>query len=252
MPLSFLAMLIGIIGLAGLPPMNGFVSKWMIYRALILDGQPLLFVATVVSTLGTILSVYKLLHNTFLGQLRLEHEQIKEAPWSMTIPMLALCVIVFVTGVAPGLVLEYVAAAQQAIGLAPVAYILGGIQSEAGTLDMIWVTAILFAGFGIGAVLFYLMGGRSRRVHQLDNYAGGHFLSADVRYQYSDNFYAGLMHRIRPWYRDSFTWAEQALISTIGAVAVAARGFFEQRNPAHWVLVGTTLITTWVMWHALV
>ncbi|MCB1801846.1 MAG: NADH dehydrogenase subunit, partial [Gammaproteobacteria bacterium] len=76
MPLSFLAMLIGIIGLAGLPPMNGFVSKWMIYRALILDGQPLLFVAAVVSTLGTVLSVYKLLHNTFLGQLRLEHEQI--------------------------------------------------------------------------------------------------------------------------------------------------------------------------------
>ena len=84
MPLSFLAMLVGIIGLAGLPPMNGFVSKWMIYRSLIMEGQPLLFVATVISTLGTVLSVYKLLHNTFLGQLRLEHEAIKEAPWSMT------------------------------------------------------------------------------------------------------------------------------------------------------------------------
>lgn len=252
MPLSFLAMLIGIIGLAGLPPMNGFVSKWMIYRALILDGQPLLFVAAVISTLGTILSVYKLLHNTFLGQLRLEHEDVTEAPWSMTVPMLLLCVVVFVTGVAPGLVLEYVAAAQQAIGFAPVEYILGGIASEAGTLDMIWVTLILFAGFGIGAVLFYLLGGRSRRVHQLDNYAGGHFLTADVRYQYSDNFYAGLMHRIRPWYRGSFAWAEQALVSTVGTIAVAARGFFEQANPAHWVLVGTTLVVTWVMWHALV
>jgi formate hydrogenlyase subunit 3/multisubunit Na+/H+ antiporter MnhD subunit len=30
MPLSFLVMLFGIIGLAGLPPMNGFVSKWLI------------------------------------------------------------------------------------------------------------------------------------------------------------------------------------------------------------------------------
>ena len=34
MPLSFLVMLFGIIGLAGLPPMNGFVSKWMVYRCL--------------------------------------------------------------------------------------------------------------------------------------------------------------------------------------------------------------------------
>jgi len=251
MPLSFLAMLIGIIGLAGLPPMNGFVSKWMIYRALIIDGHPLLFVATVISTLGTILSVYKLLHNTFLGQLRLEHEQVREAPWSMTVPMLLLCGVVFATGFAPGLVLEYVAAAQQAIGLAPVAYILGGIASPAGSLDMIWVTTILFAGFGVGALLFYGLGGRSRRVHQLDNYAGGHFLTAEVRYQYSDNFYAGLMHRIRPWYRGSFAWAETALVSMLGAVSAAARGFFEQANPAHWVLVGTTVVMTWMMWHAL-
>jgi len=252
MPLSFLAMLIGIIGLAGLPPMNGFVSKWMIYRSLIMEGQPLLFVATVVSTLGTVLSVYKLLHNTFLGQLRLEHEAIKEAPWSMTIPMLLLCVVVFATGVAPGLVLQYVAAAQQAIGLEPVAFILGGIESPAGTLDMIWITAILFAGFGIGAVLFYLMGGRSRRVHQLDNYAGGHFLTADVRYQYSDNFYAGLMHRIRPWYRGTFEWTEASLVSVLGAASIVARGFFERASPTFWVLAGTTLITSWVMWHALV
>ena len=78
---------------------------------------------------------------------------------------------------------------------------------------MLWVTGILFAGFAIGAVLFYGFGGRSRRVHQLDNYAGGHFLTADTRYQYSDNFYAGLMHRIRPWYRGSFAWLESALLS---------------------------------------
>jgi NADH-quinone oxidoreductase subunit M len=177
MPLTFLAMLVGIIGLAGLPPMNGFVSKWMIYRALITEGMPLLFVATVISTLGTVLSVYKLLHNTFLGQLRLEHVEVKEAPWSMTVPMLLLCVVVFVTGVTPGLVLSHVAAIQEAIGLQSVSYVLGGIEAASGSLDMIWVTGILFAGFGIGAVLFYGFGGRSKRVHQLDNYAGGHFLT---------------------------------------------------------------------------
>jgi NADH-quinone oxidoreductase subunit M len=244
-------MLVGIIGLAGLPPMNGFVSKWMIYRSLVSEGMPLLFVATIVSTLGTVLSVYKLLHNTFLGQLRLEHVEVKEVPWSMTVPMLLLCVVVFVTGVAPGLVLSHVAAAQQAIGLEPVNYILGGIESPAGSLDMTWITGILFAGFGIGALLFYGLGGRSKRVHQLDNYAGGHFLTADVRYQYSDNFYAGLMHRIRPWYRNSFAWLESSLVSAVGAAGMLARGFFKQANPAQWALVGTTVVMTWMMWHAL-
>ena len=32
MPLSFMVLLVGIIGLAGLPPMNGFVSKWLVLR----------------------------------------------------------------------------------------------------------------------------------------------------------------------------------------------------------------------------
>jgi NADH-quinone oxidoreductase subunit M len=223
----------------------------MIYRSLISDGQPLLFIAAVISTLGTILSVYKLIHNTFLGQLRIEHEHVREAPWSMTVPMLILCVVVFVTGMMPGLVLPYVAAAQQAIGLVPVDYILGGVRSDTGGLDMLWVCGVLFAGFGIGALVFYGLGGRSRRVHQLDNYAGGHFLTADVRYQYSDNFYAGLMHRIGPWYRGSFAWAEQALVSTVGALGMLARGFFEQANPASWALIGTTVMATWMMWYAL-
>ena len=69
MPLTFLVLLFGIISLAGLPPMAGFVSKWMVYRSLITEGMPLLFVAAIVGTLGTILSVYKLIHNIFLGQL---------------------------------------------------------------------------------------------------------------------------------------------------------------------------------------
>jgi NADH:ubiquinone oxidoreductase subunit 5 (subunit L)/multisubunit Na+/H+ antiporter MnhA subunit len=246
MPLSFLVMLVGIIGLAGLPPMNGFVSKWLVYRALVNDGMPLLFVAAVIGTLGTILSVYKLIHNTFLGQLRAEHEHVSEAPWSMTLPMLALSVLVFVTGLMPGLVLDYVATAQQAIGLTPLAHTLGGVESPSGSLDMLWVSGVLFGGFGVGAALFY-GAGSSRRVHQLDNYAGGHFLSSDVRYQYSDNFYAGLMHRIRPWYRNSFQWAESALVSAVDAAGAAMQGFYRQGQPLLWVLITATLALTWVV-----
>ena len=90
MPLSFLVLLFGIISLAGIPPMAGFVSKWMVYRSLLTEGMPLLFVASVIGTLGTILSVYKLIHNMFLGQLRVEHEDVREAPLSMLVPMLVL------------------------------------------------------------------------------------------------------------------------------------------------------------------
>ncbi|HHL31121.1 MAG TPA: NADH dehydrogenase subunit, partial [Oceanospirillales bacterium] len=174
MPLSFLVMLIGIIGLAGLPPMNGFVSKWLVYRSLLLNGQPLLFVAAVLGTLGTILSVYKLIHNTFLGQLRMEHREVREVPWSMMAPMLGLSVIVFITGFMPGLILPWIAAIQESIGIPVVLHHLGGVAYGQGGLDMIWVSLILFYGFGVGALIFYFLGGKAKRIHQYDNYAGGH------------------------------------------------------------------------------
>lgn len=247
MPLSFLVMLIGIIGLAGLPPMNGFVSKWLVYRALITEGMPLLFLAAVIGTLGTILSVYKLIHNMFLGQLRLEHMEVREVPLSMLVPMLLLSTIVFVTGFMPGLVLDWVAAAQAAVRLPVIDHTLGGVESAQGSLDMIWVVGILFAGFGVGAVVFYLLGGKTKRVHQLDNYAGGHFLTADVRYQYSDNFYAGLMHLIGGWYRGSFQWLESGLGSAVSLVAQGVAGLYRVTQPASYLLVVAVLAIAWAV-----
>jgi NADH-quinone oxidoreductase subunit M len=246
MPLSFLAMLIGIIGLAGLPPMNGFVSKWLIYRALILDGSPLLFLGAVIGTLGTILSVYKLIHNTFLGQLRVEHVAVREAPWSMVLPMLLLSAVVFVTGYFPGLVLDWTSAVQAAAGLPVLAHHLGGVASDKGGLDMIWIVSVLLAGFAVGTLVFF-SGNRSKRVHQLDNYAGGHFLTADTRYQYSDNFYPGLMHLIGPWYRKSFRWFERGLVSTVDSVSLAMQGLYRHTHPSFYVLAVVVVALSWVM-----
>jgi formate hydrogenlyase subunit 3/multisubunit Na+/H+ antiporter MnhD subunit len=245
MPLSFAVLLVGIIGLAGIPPMNGFVSKWQIYRALLTEGMPLLFIASVIGTLGTILSVYKLIHNMYLGQLRVEHAEIKEVPWSMMIPMLALALVIFITGFMPGLVLDWVASAQAAVGLPVLEHTLGGVQMQRGGLDMIWLVGVLFAGFGIGALLFY-SAGKAQHVNQLDNYAGGHFLSADVRYHFSDHFYAGLMHRIGGWYRGSFKWLESVLISLTGFVAQGANGFYRIVQPAL-LMLAVVVIALWVV-----
>ncbi|MCP5367711.1 MAG: NADH dehydrogenase subunit [Hyphomicrobiales bacterium] len=201
MPLTYVALLMGIIGLAGLPPMNGFVSKWMIYKALIVTQQPLLSIAAFVGTLGTILSVYKLIHNIFLGQLRVEHREIREAPWSMTLPMLVLAGIGFVTGFAPGLALSIVDQAQAAMGVALLPHHLGGVVLATGSLNMLWVVGVLVGAIGVGALIFYVLGNRRFETHQYDNYAGGHFLSADIRYHFSHEFYPGLARVIGPWYR---------------------------------------------------
>ncbi len=245
MPLSFLVLVIGIIGLAGIPPMNGFVSKWLIYRSLLLEGQPFLFVAAVIGTLGTILSVYKLVHNTFLGQLRKEHLEIREAPWSMMLPMLILSVIIFITGMMPGIVLDWVAAVQTAIGLPVISHTLGGIVHPQGGLDMIWITLILFYGFAMGALVFYFSRSKTKRVHQYDNYAGGHFLTSEVRYHYSNHFYAGLMHLIGGWYRGTFAWLERSLVSMTSFISQAAENIYRTNQPVMLAIM-VVVITLWL------
>ena len=245
MPLTFLTLLFGIISLAGLPPMAGFVSKLLVYRALLFEGMPLLFVGAIIGTLGTILSVYKLIHNIFLGQLRLEHESVQEAPLSMLIPMLSLSLLIFLSGYFPGPALSWVAAIQAQLGLPVVNYHLGGVYDAQGGFDMIWIVSVLLAGFGIGALVFFGLGGPSKRVHQLDNYAGGHFLYAENRYQYSDHFYAGLMHLIGPWYRGSFQWLERALGSTVDFLAHFTSGFYGIAQPLLWLLVAVLGIAAW-------
>ena len=245
MPLSFMVMVIGIIGLAGIPPMNGFVSKWLVYRSLLLEGQPFLFVAAVIGTLGTILSVYKLVHNTFLGQIRKEHLEIREAPWCMMVPMLILSVIIFITGMMPGIVLDWVASVQAAVGLQVIPHNLGGIILEQGGLDMIWLTLILFYGFGIGAVVFYLSRSKAKRVHQFDNYAGGHFLTSEVRYHYSNHFYAGLMNLIGGWYRGTFAWLEQALVSLVSFISQAVENIYRANQPVVLAVIAL-LVTLWM------
>ncbi len=211
MPWTYVTLLMGIIGLAGLPPMNGFVSKWMIYKSLLDGGQPLLLIMAFAATLGTILSVYKLIHNIFLGQLRREHQHLKEAPVSMVLPMLILAGIGFVTGFMPGLALNITDIAQRAIGGDMLPHHLGGVTLATGSLNMLWVVGVLIGAIGAGALIFYLLGNRRYEVHQFDNYAGGHFLSADIRYHFSHEFYPGLARVIGPWYRGSIVRAEQGI-----------------------------------------
>jgi NADH-quinone oxidoreductase subunit M len=115
-----------------------------------------------------------------------------------------------------------------------------------GSLDMLWVTGILLGGFGVGAVLFYSTG-RTQHIHQLDNYAGGHFLTSDTRYQYSDNFYAGLMRVIGPWYRYSFQWLENSIHSVTGLLGSGMNSLYRNAQPSFYLLATTVLAIAWVV-----
>ena len=200
MPVTFIGALIGACGLIGLPLTNGFVSKWMIYNTLILNKHPFLAFAALVGTWGTILSLYKFLHNVFLGQLPQRYQQVKEVPFSMKFPLIILSLIIIIFGILPGIPLRVINAIVISFGLKSLNLTIWGIASETGTLNTLNIFAALFIS-GIIAWLVFKAARKPVPVAQEDNYAAGAAIPKD-KYNYTVDFYSPLFGMIKPYLRD--------------------------------------------------
>jgi len=111
MPLTFISCLIAALSISGIPPMNGFMSKWMIYQSVIQYGtgnsgflSKFWWIFLVVALFGsalTLASFMKLIHGVFLGQKseQLKPEMTKEVKWTMWLPTVILAFICVVFGV---------------------------------------------------------------------------------------------------------------------------------------------------------
>ena len=234
MPVTFIGALLGISGLIGIPLTNGFVSKWLIYKALIGGEHPFLAFMALIGTWGTILSVFKFLHHIFLGQLPKEYEDVKEVPLAMQIPMLFLGGLILLFGVFPGIPLRAVALIETYFSIAPLRSTLFGVPKAVGELNMINVFAAIVVSVLVVYGVFSLARS-SRRVTQYDNYAAGSPVPVG-RYQYSVRFYDQADRMIRPYLQDRVdefcSW-----------VAMQSTAFFEQVRKIY-----TGNINTYALW----
>ena len=107
-PQSFILLLIGIIALAGMPPLGGFSSKFIIYTSL-LDAKYLLVLSAVMfSSASAFLYIYKLIYGIYLGHpTNKKLETLKEVPLSFLIPQYFLASVVIVLGAFPAIVVPY-------------------------------------------------------------------------------------------------------------------------------------------------
>jgi len=224
MPVTFVGGLAGICGLIGVPLTNGFASKWLIYKALIADGHPFLAFAALVGTWGTILSVYKFQHNTFLGQLPERYKDVKEVPFVMQLPILLLTAAILVFGIFPGIPLGAIGAIQRSLGLEALRVGAFSVPPEVGELNTITILAAVAGGCLVPYILFRLCR-RSRTVAQADTYGAGAYAPAD-RYQYSARFYDRAYAVIEPYVRDRVDAFYYWLVEKSEGVFEAARHLY--------------------------
>ncbi|MFZ2149100.1 MAG: proton-conducting transporter membrane subunit [Sedimentisphaerales bacterium] len=109
MSITFTACLIAALSISGIPPLNGFVSKWMIYQGVIkMNPQvtgiaanlwPIWLTCAMFGSALTLASFVKLVHSIFLSRLPDGLKDVKEVSAAMTIPMMVLALLCVFFGV---------------------------------------------------------------------------------------------------------------------------------------------------------
>ncbi len=114
MPVTTVTFIIGALAIAGIPPFNGFASKWLIYFASYKVNPIFTVIAVTISAL-TLAYFLKAISSVFLGQPSEHVEEISGASKSMLFPMVILAALCIIIGILPHLGLKVVDPARAAL-----------------------------------------------------------------------------------------------------------------------------------------
>jgi hydrogenase-4 component B len=162
MPQTAVAFLIGCVAISALPPLNGFVSEWLTFQAILVSPQlPQWALKLMVPAVGAMLALaaalaaacfVKAFGVTFLGRPRSDAAaNAHEVDRCSLAAMMALAALCFVTGVLPGPVIDL---------LAPVVAPLAGGRMPVQALDP-WFSIVPIAesrsSYNGAVILFFIV-----------------------------------------------------------------------------------------------
>ena len=97
--------IIGLFAVSGMPPMNGFASKLILYESTY-QLNPIIAIIAIVCSILLLAVFVKVFHSVFLGPKIPRFKDVKEAPKSMLIAMGIIAVIIILIGLFPNFVIE--------------------------------------------------------------------------------------------------------------------------------------------------
>jgi len=97
--------LIGLFAVSGLPPMNGFASKLLIYESTF-KINPIIGIIPILVSILLLAAFVKVFHAAFLGPKQPKFENVKEVPKSMLLAMGIISAIIIIFGLFPNLIVE--------------------------------------------------------------------------------------------------------------------------------------------------
>jgi len=205
MPLTFIATLISIIALAGIPPLGGFIGKWMLYESLVTSGHYFLIIMIFLSSTAAFLYCYRILFGLFLGQEEEDTAHVKEAPLSMLIPMLFLAGLSVLSGAYPGFIFQPVQQAMLNFGFGDLLpdlkwwefTVLFNSWGDKIVIQNIWISII--GVFLVGLAFITIKGWKNQRyVTTKDISSSGELIRPEDNMTFQQNFYRPMERAVWP------------------------------------------------------
>jgi formate hydrogenlyase subunit 3/multisubunit Na+/H+ antiporter MnhD subunit len=181
MPLTFGGCLVSALAISGVPPFNGFVSKWLVYQGVLATGSPASFIFLVAAMFGsalTLASFIKVIYAVFLGTRSEVTRGVEGAVgFAMALPVVLLALL----SLAFGVVYRF--------PLARFIYPAIGVQAApAGVWNSTWATGLIVLGLVLGLVL-YLLGRYRRSARVVAPFIGGEELDPATGRVLGTHFY---------------------------------------------------------------
>lgn len=111
MPVTATAAMIGFLTILGVPPTSGFISEFLIFFGSIKSAVEPLILQRLIVSIGAVVSTaitagYTLwtMRRVFFGRLPAEIDKVKEAPFTMTVPLIVLAATAVLLGILPDIV----------------------------------------------------------------------------------------------------------------------------------------------------
>ena len=190
MPLSFITFLIAALSISGVPPFNGFFSKWMVYQGVIELGEQggggnlwiVWLLAAMFGSALTLASFMKLIHATFLGKETHQEEAgaagnasragIRDPGVSMSIPLVILASLCVIFGIAAyGVPLKFFIL--NSVPEVPI------ISQWLGWWQPGLATVLIILGLVIGGAIYSLS--KARLFREDASYIGGEPVTVDMK-----------------------------------------------------------------------
>ncbi len=198
-PVSFVMLLIGIIGLAGMPPLGGFASKFMMYNAAIDTKFALILIGMLFSGAASFLYCYKLVYGIYLGHPTSKSlESTKEVPLSYLIPQIVLALLLVLTGAFPGAFIKVINPILKEFSLSLIPYDgLGIMDSAVGNFNGLFIMSAFVVLFLLILLLVWKIKSKAKNnLNRFDISYCGEVPSQDTSLHYGYGFGTEL-HRIK-------------------------------------------------------